>query len=774
METPELAARPATALEHAFTRRPDAAARAHAAARPGVAIVPLFATAMFLSGFLLFLIEPMVARMVLPILGGVPMVWNACVVFFQIVMLAGYGYAFGASRWLDVRRHVVLHAALLLSPALVLPFMIQAGTAAPPAGNPIGWLLLLLAGSIGLPFFVLSTSASVFQYWLSKTDHPSARDPYFLYSASNLGCLLALASYPFVVERTLTLQAQTRYWTMGYAAFVAVAVACGVVAWRRTAEHTETAEGAESSPRAESVAAPLTLARRARWVALAAIPSSLMLAVTSYISTDIASVPLLWILPLGLYLITFSLAFGRHAAKAGAVASRALPLLVVPLALFMIAKVRVPLTPIVLLHLAAFAVMALNCHADLAKDRPEASRLTEFYFWVSFGGMVGGLFNALAAPLLFNSVAEYPIVVLGACVLYRAADAAARSTSPASPRQKTLDIALPLVVAALTGAVLLTLSADGSSLALLLEALSIPVVLTFAQRRHAVRFRTCMAALILTSLVFVDATDRVLYATRTFFGVYRVTGDREGNYHALAHGTTLHGIQAMAADRRAEALTYYHETGPFGQAWHGLARGAGGREIAVVGLGVGTLATYARPDQRWTFFEIDPAIERIARTSEYFSFMDACGDRCRVVIGDARLSLGSVREGAYDLLVLDAFSSDSIPIHLMTREALAVYLSRLSPVGAIMMHISNRHLRLAPIVGRLAASERLAAVQQVESSGTAAPEGKSGSHWIAMARTPAALGSLVNDPRWTPLPSSPSAPLWTDDFSNILSVLSVR
>jgi len=771
MEIPELTIQQAIALDRPFTGGTHAAA---VAGTRGIAthsslVVPLFASTMFLSGFLLFLVEPMAARMVLPILGGVPMVWNGCVVFFQIMMLAGYGYAFGASRWLHVRHHVVLHAAVLAAPAAVLPFMIQAGSVTPPDGNPLGWLLLLLAGTIGLPFFVLSTSASVFQHWLSRTDHPSARDPYFLYSASNLGCLLALASYPTVVEPMLTLRGQTRLWTTGYAAFVLLAGACAVFAWRRTGSsrpHT----AAVADPSVELTCAPITGVRRARWVALAFVPSSLMLAVTSYLSTDIAAVPLLWIVPLALYLLTFALAFGRHSTAAGAVARRALPLLAVPLALFMIANLRAPLTAIVLLHLAAFAVMALSCHADLAQDRPEPSRLTEFYFWVSLGGMLGGLFNTLAAPLLFDSIVEYPLVVVAACLLFRVSDA------PAPSRRVKADVVAPLVVGALTAAILVVLRARGASLSLQLAALSVPAVLTFTQRRQSTRFGLCMAALIVVSFAFGNAGERVLYATRTFFGVYRVNEDLAGRYHGLAHGTTLHGMQALAPERRREALTYYHETGPFGQAWRALPA-ATGREIAVVGLGVGTLATYARPEQRWTFFEIDPAIERIARTREYFSFMEACGDRCRVVIGDARVSLGRVPEHAYDLLVLDAFSSDSIPMHLMTREALSLYVSRLAPGGALVMHVSNRHLRLAPIVARLAASQGLVGVQeidqQIESIGPW-PEGKSPSHWIVMARNAADLDRLSKDARWSPLAASASTPLWTDDFSNILSVLSVR
>ncbi len=271
-----------------------------------------------------------------------------------------------------------------------------------------------------------------------------------------------------------------------------------------------------------------------------------------------------------------------------------------------------------------------------------------------------------------------------------------------------------------------------------------------------------------------NAGEHVLYATRTFFGVYRVSEDLGGRYHELVHGTTQHGLQALAPERRGEALTYYHETGPFGQAWKALPSAGGAHDVAVVGLGVGTLASYANPDQRWTFFEIDPAVERIARTRQYFSFMDACGDRCRVVIGDARVSLGHVPEHTYDLLVLDAFSSDAIPMHLLTREAFGVYLSRLKSDGVLVLHISNRHLQLAPVVGRLAESHGLVALQEVDALQPGAPEGKQASQWVVVARKAADVAALRSDPRWSPLAAPPATPLWSDDFSNILSVLSFR
>ena len=741
-------------------RLPDVITAAAPARSQSALIVPVFATTMFLSAFLLFLVEPMAAKMVLPILGGSPMVWNACVVFFQVSMLAGYGYAFGASRWLSWRAQVLTHGTLLLLPLLVLPFSMQ-GAGTPPSGNPVLWLFALLAATIGIPFFALSTSASVFQHWLSRTDHPHAKDPYFLYAASNLGSLLALCCYPVLVEPIFTLRRQTKLWTMGYVEFVVLAGVCAAFAWWRTAP----------SPAAETAsmdvtedAAPLTTARRLRWIALAFVPSSLLLAVTSHISTDIAAVPLLWVVPLALYLLTFVLAFGRRSAAAGAFARRAFALAVVPLALFTIAGVRGPLTLILPLHLLAFFVTALLCHADLAQDRPGASRLTEFYFWMSFGGMLGGLFNALAAPILFNSIAEYPLVLAFACVLL------SRGASSPAPRTSWTAFALPAGIAIATAAALLTL--DGR-LAWLLAALSVPALAAFTQRRRRA-FGPGMAALIAAGFLFGNADEQVLFATRTFFGVYRVSEDSGHRYHALAHGTTLHGLQALAPERNHEALTYFHQTGPFGQAFAALPRAAAGRDIAVVGLGIGTLASYARPDQRWTFFEIDPAIERIARDRSMFSFMETCGTRCSVVIGDARLSLNQVPERAYDLLVIDAFSSDSIPMHLMTREAYALYLSRLAPGAALLVHISNRHLLLGPEVASLAASHNLYALQQIDRRKDGWPEGKTESHWVVMARDKADLGPLVTDPRWSRLEASPGMPVWTDDFSNILSVLSLR
>lgn len=733
--------------------------------RVGAAVVPLFSTTLFLSAFLLFVVEPMIAKMALPILGGAPMVWNTCVVFFQATLLAGYAYACGAARWLDVRRHTLAHTALLLASLAALPVVLPAGAIAPAQASPVPWLLGVLAAAIGIPFLALSTTASVLQHWLSRTRHPSGRDPYFLYASSNLGSLLALAAYPTFIEPALSLRMQARLWATGYAGLVALVGACSLLVWRWTDARQERpsapADATERASRTEHGWRPL------RWTALAFVPSSLMLAITTFISTDIAAVPLLWVVPLGLYLLTFVLAFGRRREPARSLARVAVPLLFVLLVMLLIANVRGPLSLVLPLHLAAFAAAALWCHAELAHTRPEAAHLTGFYFWISLGGMLGGLFNTLAAPLLFSRVAEYPLVIVLGCLLL---------ATPAGWRdgRRILDLAVPLAAGVVTGALLWWVRARGVSPGLVFAALGVPALAAFRERRRPVRFAMTLAAMLVAGGLVGPGGERLLHAERTFFGVYRVFVDGSGRYHGLAHGTTLHGIESLEPARRHEPLTYFHRTGPFGQALEALPQARRSHELAVVGLGAGTLATYARDGQRWTFFEIDPAIERIARTPAYFTFLPDCGSRCRVVIGDARLSLARAEGPRYGVIVPDAFSSDAIPIHLMTDEAVSLYLRRLEEGGALLFHISNAHLDLGPILARLAARHHLIAREQTDRRRAGWPEGKSESRWIVMARRRSDLGSLAADPRWHPPAAGTSTPLWTDDFSNILSLLSFR
>jgi len=764
VDTTDLGLKGQLAFEHALATdtvlRADACALASPARAAG--LVALFASTLFLSAFLSFAAEPMVAKMVLPILGGAPMVWNSCVMFFQLALLAGYGYAYGASRQRNLRRQFILHAGLLLIPFIVLPVMIDRGSATPPEGNPVGWLLVLLAGTIGLPFLVLSSTASMLQLWFSRTNHPAARDPYFLYVASNLGSLLALASYPVIVEPSLTLGAQSRVWAGGYAAFVVLTGACALMSCRHRAPLSAIDENDSHAKR--EVSAPVSIARRVRWVAASFIPSSLMLAVTSYLSTDIAAVPLMWILPLALYLLTFVVAFSRHASRAQVIAERTVPLLVVTLVLLMTTRADVPLLIAFPLHLATFVFVGLLCHSLLARDRPSAARLTEFYFWISCGGMLGGTFNTLIAPAIFNGIGEYPMALVLACLWLPR-----HHSGVGSRRVSALDWSLPLVTGALTAGALVWARAHQTGATLLVGALACPALASFAQKRRPSRFAFSLGAMLVAGSWF--AGDSALHRSRTFFGVYRVSLDRSGRHHELSHGTTLHGMQAVDPVSRSEPLTYYHRTGPFGQALAKLPNRATAQRIAVIGLGVGTLAAYAQPGQQWTFFEIDPEVERIARTSAYFTYLDACRSQCRVVLGDARRSLARDGASRYDLIVLDAFSSDAIPVHLLTREALTLYVSRLAPGGALAFHISNVHLSLGPIVARLAEDQGLVAIDQRERRTADWPEGKTTSHWSILARSGGDLGALNQDTRWAPLVATASVPLWTDDFSNILSVL---
>jgi spermidine synthase len=728
--------------------------------------VLLFAATLFLSSLLMFALEPIVAKTVLPILGGTPMVWNTCVLFFQILLLGGYAYAHGVTTWLGPRLSGAAYGVVLVLPFATLPFAIGPDVQPPTGSNPIGWLLLVLVKSIGLPFFALAATAPMLQRWFADTDHPSAKDPYFLYAASNLGSLLALVMYPVIVEPALRLRMQNSLWAIGYGVFVLAAGVSVVAGWRRKVR--EAGVPAQPVHAGDAAAADsLTWERRATWIALAFIPSSLMLAVTTYFSTDIAPVPLFWIAPLALYLLTFVAAFGTRAAALRSIADRFMPLVVLPLVVLMVARVGLPLALAIPLHLGAFTLAALVCHGRLAALRPDPAHLTEFYFWIAFGGMLGGMFNTLAAPLLFSQIVEYPLVL----VLALAARGGRQKEAASS--WSLNDLLVPMGVGALCIGVIVWHPGRDTNM-LFVASLGVPAFVAFTQSKAAMRFAASVATMLVAGSLAANAQGQALHVSRTFFGVYRVTTDQERRHHSLFHGTTLHGMQALDPAHQSEPLTYFNREGPIGQAFAGLPAATTTHDVAVVGLGIGTLASYRTPGQQWTFYEIDPEVERIARAGEYFTYMRSCGDGCRVVLGDARLSLARAPLHGYGVIVLDAFSSDAIPIHLMTAEALGLYLSRLAPGGALAFHISNRHLNLAPVLARTALSHGLAVrLQRHNTDQRVTPELFS-STWMVMARNAADLGPLAADARWSTPAIPPSTPLWTDDFSNIVSVLNLR
>jgi hypothetical protein len=758
---------------------------------------------------LLFVVQPMVGKMILPLLGGTPAVWSTCMVFFQAMLLAGYAYAHASATWLELPRQAMLHLAVLAVPLGFLPLTVNPRLLRGGAGNPELNVLLLLFVSVGLPFFAVSATAPLLQRWFTHTRHPSARDPYFLYAASNLGSMLALLGYPAVIEPRLHLSSdgalsQTRLWSLGYFALAGLIVLCALTLWRaRVAPSAPPPEAADPAPAPEAPRpkeAPWAMCRL-RWVALAFVPSSLLLGATTYITTDIAAVPLLWVLPLALYLLSFILAFARWPARLHRIVVTAmLPLILVVLFL-MVSDFRPRIWITVLWHLALLLVVALSCHGALALGRPAPRQLTEFYLLIAVGGVLGGIFNALIAPVTFNSLVEYPLAMVLACMLVAPGAAAAPSR-----RTRLREVALPIGVGALALLLYtdtLTPQVDFRYLTRLLDRPSEsaeewvnpleralnkilvygpPLALALLLRRRPLVLGPALAS-VLAVAGFVDAlgSDQIRQS-RSFFGVLQVTRDRdEKGYTDLRHGTTLHGRQSVDPARRREPLSYYHRGGPMGQVFTELDPREGARRIAVIGLGAGTLAAYARPGDGLTFYEIDRLVRDIAFDPAYFTYVTDARDRgvtLRVELGDARVRLEAVSrerpDERYDLIVVDAFTSDAIPVHLLTREALRLYCERLKPGGLLALHLSNRYLRLEPVVANLAGDAGLAGLIQHEDP----EEGKGAarSTWAVLARTRERLGRLARDERWRAAERErdPGVGVWTDDFHNLVAVFKWR
>jgi spermidine synthase len=706
---------------------------------------------MFVASALVFLVEPMVAKMLLPSYGGTPAVWAVSLVFFQAVLLCGYGFAHLSLRFLSVRRQSLLQLVLLAAPVALLPIGLPHEAAPPASASPALWLLGVLALTVGAPFFAVSTASPVLQRWFGASGDRASADPYFLYAAGNAGSLLGLLAYPFLVEPHLTLAQQSRLWLVGYGLFLALAGLCA----RRLLAVREAA--ALQAVRSE---APATAWRvRLRWTALAALPSSLMLGTTSYLSASIASVPLLWVIPLALYLLSFVVAFARRSPLGLPAIGRALAVSTLLVLATILHVVELPIAALVAVHAANLFLVALLVHRRLAMERPPVERLTEFYLLLSLGGVIGGVFNALIAPQIFSSIAEYPIAIVLALLLRPGRRGAAKG---AGPLRRSSDLLLPLALLCGLIAALAGLGVGSGGVRLLL-GLAVAAVALFARR--PVRFALAAGALLLLATL----GQHGLYSERTFFGVLRVVeGPRQ--QHVFAHGTTIHGVESFAPGRLDVPLSYYSRQGPLGQVF--AARGQELHRVAVVGLGAGAIASYGRPGDRYTFYEIDPAVARIASKPGWFTYLAHSRADVRIVIGDGRLKLASAPDRSFDLIVLDAFSSDAVPVHLLTREAVELYLRKLAPGGVIAFHVTNQHLEMEPVIGGVAGALELAGIAETHDvSPVAARAGVTHSHWVVVARDRVALGRLAEDRRWRTLDERPGRPVWTDQFSNILGVV---
>src|SRR5918997_937911 len=802
----------------------------------GALLMLLFSSTIFISAALLFLVEPMFAKFVLPSFGGTPAVWTGSMMFFQATLLVGYLYVHATTTWLGARRQAILHLVVVLLPLLVLPLAVPGDEWAPSSqANPIFLLLGLLAISVGLPFFAIYTTNPLVQRRLADTDHPAARDPYFLYRASNLGSVIGLLGYPLLVERELTLSNQGIWWSVGYGLLVVLVFASAIMLWRSNpAPAQEQEEKPESlsgdpvsgggspqtaDPSLEAPAGRLsgrpTWLRRARWVGLTFVPSSLMLGVTAFVTTNISPVPLLWVIPLSLYLFSFVIVFSPSQRMPDAVHKAmvaALPMVIAFLIITWLTNIlRNPYWALILVHFVGFFVITMVLHGEVGRDRPPARHLTEFYLWVSVGGVLGGVFNALIAPVAFDTVIEYPLMIIIACLFLpglllarlvqgerngrdsrpddgegeRAGDESVQQQRPQWRRWASLvlDFTLPLVVGGLVVALgwavdegYFDFTGDRNVVWLTVIGLAAGLVcLWFAYiSGRSLRFGLGVAVLLLAVTYANGDAGGGIYQDRSFFRVYNVRQGENPDYHALVVGDTNHGAQVLGP-QPPEPIAYHDPTGPFGQLFELLpSEITDDSEVAVLGLGAGVMSCYAEPGQRWTYYEIDPLVESIARNENLFTYLRDCPGEYDVEIGDARLKLSEAEAGSYGMVIGEAFSSDAIPVHMLTREATDMYFEKLNENGVLVHHISNRHLELEPVVGDLARDRGLTCYQSYDDLSDTQPSAPSpyklAAHFTVLARDEADLGSVPDDPRWAPCATNDDTDtVWTDDYSNILS-----
>ncbi|KQP59454.1 hypothetical protein ASF52_11030 [Methylobacterium sp. Leaf112] len=741
---------------------PDGSARVSCPERGlpgrGLTQVALFSGTLLLAAFLLFSLQPIFTKRILPVLGGTPGVWSVAMVFFQALLLAGYAYAHALTRWLPFRIAATVHGAVLLGGAAFLPIGIAARYGSVGTGDEALWLVGLFLASVGAPFFALSASAPLLQAWFARSDDPAAADPYFLYRASNLGSFAALLAYPLAIEPMLGLAEQTRLWSVGYGLGACALAACALSVMRA-------ARGPVRA--AEAEAEPIGPSRRLAWIGLSAVPSGLLVAVTAHITTDVAAIPLMWVIPLALYLLTFVITFRPLATWPER-----------PLAVLLTAGTAVVLGVAVIgrlpflidlpLSLGLGFVASLVAHRAVYGLRPSARRLTEFYLFTSLGGMLGGLFAALIAPRLFPTVAEYPLLLVAAL--------ACRPGTFAGLRRVRPDLRHRLRPALLAGAFVgivgvLGWCVPGLTPHLAMIVLMAGLLVSWRAPRRVVGFAALLCAL---GLAMPHLVARDYESRRSFFGVHRIETDASGRFRLLTHGTTLHGAIRIRADDggpalgRPESTTYYAPGNAIadvlavGRAAHGPLPA-----VAVVGLGAGSLACQSEPGEAWTFYEIDPVVIRLATDPARFRFLQECTPSARIVQGDARLTLAA-ETGSVRVLIVDAFSSDAIPMHLLTGEALALYRSRLDAQGVLALHISNRHFDLRPALARAAAEQGLTLLQRLD---------RLDEPFEAHYRAPALVVIATRDPvvereavrlGWTPVAPDMTRRPWTDDYANVL------
>lgn len=734
----------------------------------------LFLLTILTGSFLLFLVQPMVARMALPRLGGAPAVWNSAMLVYQALLLGGYAYAHRLSREAP-RKQAIIHLGLLVFASLWLPLGLASFQ--PPAnGSPIFWVPWLLLASIGPLFFAVAAQAPLMQRWYGLAGNEG--EPYALYAVSNVGSFAGLIAYPLVVEPFMPLQAQNWLWTAIYAILVLAVIACARLLW-------QTRNGATQAPAASSARSNISARSRLYWILLAAIPSGLMLSTTSHLTTDLMAMPLVWVIPLGLYLLSFSVAFAANQRPAYWISKFAPLVLMMAGAVVFFVWGKAAINGLTA-SLSLLFVVSVALHNAMYRARPEASQLTSFYLMMSLGGVIGGFFCAIVAPLIFDWTWEHPILILLAAMLLPQKRYFSLGEEEIFGQRGTNILmfcfgAVALAIGIYGGT---QMPVEPTTEKIILLIVIIGIGLMAAGQRLAF-------ALVVGALMFANGGWFNMKQTldgvrmRSYFGTYTVNASQSGRVRWLNHGTTMHGMQLL--DQPTKPISYYPETSGVGIAMTRAAELYGAHaSIGVVGLGTGTLACYRKPGQIWQFFEIDPLMVEIARERKIFSFINRCAPGVPITLGDARLTLTEVASGSFDILALDAFSSDSIPLHLLTKEAFAVYRKALKPDGLLLVHISNRYIDLNPVVSAEASNGGgwYAALRHDSPTEKLIAQGSRASQWIALTPNKAKLEQLTGPlaekksryydaAQWIKLDSAEGIRPWTDDYASVLTHLSL-
>lgn len=739
---------------------------------PAKAVLPVMAATIFLSAFLLFSVQPFFAKMVLPRLGGSPAVWSVAMVFFQSVLLAGYGYAHILTKRLPLKSAVFVHLTVMAVALAALPIAISESWRSPPESGQSIWLIGLFCMSVGLPFFAVSANSSLLQGWFSRTGHAHARDPYFLYGASNIGSFASLILYIIVFEPLSALPEQNAMWTLGFFLLGSLIALSGFLAVSLSSTSGQAGVSAQldASQFAEK---PVEWIERVSWISFAFVPSALLVAVTAHVQTDVAAAPFLWLAPLALFLLTFVIVFQKRPLVPHRIVEKVAPILVIPLLYVTLTPTQSSLAVQITAHFLTFFAVSLCAHGALAARRPVAAHLTEFYFCMSVGGVLGGVFSSLIAPHLFTWIVEYPLLLIASLL--------------AVPAFRSRYLFRGVLIAAAAAAsfvaflVLLDLTtsihplSDYGNLQVLNLALALTAFYLVLRRPAFVIVPCC--AMFFASYVFVSHFYSSV-ETRSFFGVLRVVDDHESGVRKFQHGRTLHGATRLAdldADvTRPVPLTYYSDDGGMSLAIAAVRKNVGGalEKAGVIGVGAGSLACQFKAGEKLDLFDIDPEVIKIAQDPALFPFLSKCAPGANMIVGDGRIELEGVADRSYDLLVADAFSSDSIPIHLLTVEAIDLYMRKLADDGVLIFHISNNHLELKSVVGAIAKTLGLSVrvahfvpQKTAETLDMATP-----TDVAVLARNDAALGHILDDKRWE-VPITDGTKAWTDGYSNLIAAM---